>query len=197
MFLLDFLPVWSIYVIAVSGLALFLYARFFPSFAVFPYTLVNLGLEVVGIAVIASCCYLMGGVENQTRWETKVKEAETVVAKKEEASKEANVKIVEKIVIQKQIIKEKRNETTKAVVKNTDAINATCELSNSFVVLHDSASQAIIPPSTIPDAETASDVKASEALDVITQNYLTYYELRDLVMQWQEWYRTQKEIQEQ
>lgn len=193
MFLLDYLPYWAVVSFIAIGAIGYVANSIFPPFITL---LGSKGIEFFCIVVMVFGVYLLGGTNNQARWETKVKEVQAEVAQKESRSNEANVKIVEKIVIQKQIIKEKRNETKKAIIKNEASVNTTCELSNAFVVLHDSASQAKIPPSTIPDAETPSNVKASEALDIIAENYLTYYELRDLVLQWQEWYKTQKEIQE-
>lgn len=191
LFLLDFIPFWGVLTLIITGVLVYIFSL------VSPTPLYNWALQIGGVFLMVGGVYLLGGVENQSRWEAKVKAVEAIVAQKEAESKEANVKIVEKIVIQKQIIKEKRNDIKKAVAKNKSSVDATCKLSNSFVVLHDSASQAEVPRSTIPDAEATSDVKASEALDIITQNYLTYYEIRDLVLQWQEWYKTQKQIQEQ
>lgn len=193
MFLLDYLPYWAVISFIAVGIIGYLANSLFPLFI---SSLASKAVEFLCIGIMVFGVYLLGGTANQERWETRVKEAEAKVAQKEAESKDANVKLVEKIVIQKQIIKEKRDATKKIVEQNKDSVDSTCQLSNSFVVLHDSSSKAEIPPSPIPDAEAPSDVKASEALEVITDNYLTYYELRDLVIQWQEWYRTQKDIYE-
>jgi hypothetical protein len=41
---------------------------------------------------------------------------------------------------------------------------------------------------------TASNVKASELLATIVDNYGTYYEMRERLLAWQDWYTKQKHI---
>jgi len=41
---------------------------------------------------------------------------------------------------------------------------------------------------------TSSNVKMSEFLNIVTDNYATYYEVRQKLIAWQEWYRTNKQI---
>lgn len=41
---------------------------------------------------------------------------------------------------------------------------------------------------------TSSNVKMSEFLNIVTDNYATYYEVRQKLIAWQEWYKTNKQI---
>ena len=71
-----------------------------------------------------------------------------------------------------------------------------CTLSNAAIVLHNSASQNVVAPSSGPAVEGTSNVKASELLRAVTENYGTYYQIREQLLGWQEWYNEQKKIYE-
>jgi hypothetical protein len=44
---------------------------------------------------------------------------------------------------------------------------------------------------------TASDVRASEVVETVVENYGRYNELREKVIAWQKWYLEQKKIFEE
>ena len=46
-------------------------------------------------------------------------------------------------------------------------------------------------------AGAASEVKASELIGTVVENYGTYYQVVEQLRGWQDWYRTQKAIFEQ
>jgi len=69
-----------------------------------------------------------------------------------------------------------------------------CTLSNAAIVLHNSASQNVLAPSSGTTVEGTSDVKASELIRTVTENYGLYYQTREQVIGWQMWYSEQKKI---
>jgi hypothetical protein len=61
-------------------------------------------------------------------------------------------------------------------------------------VLHDVASQNQVPPSTIGTIRGTSDVETNKLIETAIENYGTCYEMRELVLSWQEWYKEQRDI---
>lgn len=92
-------------------------------------------------------------------------------------------------------LRNKKNEVvTKVITKVVKEYDNKCELSNAFIRVHDSASQDEIPTGSEPTDGGTSDVKASELLQTVTINYTTYYQMRNRLIHWQQWYIKQKEI---
>lgn len=92
-------------------------------------------------------------------------------------------------------LRNKKNEViTKVITKVVKEYDNKCELSNAFIRVHDSSSQDEVPTSSEPTDGGTSDVKASELLQTVTINYSTYYQMRNRLIQWQQWYIKQKEI---
>lgn len=92
-------------------------------------------------------------------------------------------------------LRNKKNEVvTKVITKVVKEYDNKCELSNAFIRVHDSSSQDEVPSSSEPTDGGTSNVKASELLQTVTDNYSTYYQMRNRLLQWQEWYIKQKQI---
>ena len=119
--------------------------------------------------------------------EEKLKIAET-------KSKEVNTVIQTKIVEKIKVVKETTDANVQVVEKIVTKYDNICTLSNAAIVLHDSASQNTVSPSTGSSIEGTSNVKASELLTRITENYGLYYQVREQVLGWQLWYNEQKKI---
>jgi hypothetical protein len=157
----------------------------------------NIVKAIAGIFLVAGL-FLEGYHYASKTWIEATKEFERKVQVAEEKSKQQNVKIVEKVVKQIEIVRETANEN-KQIIKDVVAkdLDNQCSLPNSAVVLHDSASQNQVSRSTQGTVGGTSDVKASEVLEVIVDNYATCYEIRTKLKAWQEWYQTQKQIYEE
>lgn len=92
-------------------------------------------------------------------------------------------------------LRNKKNEVvTKVITKVVKEYDNKCELSNAFIRVHDSSSQDEIPTGSESIDGGTSNVKASELLQTVTDNYTTYYQMRNRLIQWQQWYIKQKEI---
>jgi len=96
MWILNFLPTWIAYAIALIGaiglvVSIFagIFSRFLPSLL-----LIKLPLQLISIAALVFGVYLIGGVSNQEMWEARVKEMEQKVAVAEEKAKQTRLVIV-------------------------------------------------------------------------------------------------------
>jgi heterodisulfide reductase subunit B len=117
----------------------------------------------------------------------KIEEAESKSAKVNEVIKTVYVDRVK-------IIKEKSEDNVKYVEKIVTKYDNLCTLSNAAIKLHDSASQNVVAQSSGGTDEGTSNVKISELLRTVTENYATYYQTREQVIGWQQWYNEQKKI---
>lgn len=151
-------------------------------------------VQPIGMIILAIGIFLEGSWWNERGWQAKVKDFEQKVAVAELKAKEASAKIETKVVTKIQVIKENVNENKKAIDLY---VRDTCQLSNAAIMLHDSASQNEVSGSAISSATGTSDVKVPELLTTVTENYGTCYEIREKLIGWQDWYKTQKEIFEE
>lgn len=115
----------------------------------------------------------------------------------ENKSNDLNIQLEDKIK-ELDALRNKKNEVvTKVITKVVKEYDSKCELSNAFIRVHDSSSQDEVPSGSEPTDGGTSNVKASELLQTVTDNYSTYYQMRDRLLQWQEWYNKQKAIYEE
>jgi len=148
-------------------------------------------IKGVSMLLLVAAIFFEGYLFSQKTFQAKVKEYETKVKVAEEKAKKANKKIQIRVVEKVKIIKENSNANKTAI---TQYVTDTCELSNAAVLLHDSASQNELPPSTISSVRGTSKFKVPELLTTVTDNYGSCYETREKLKAWQDWYRTQKQI---
>jgi hypothetical protein len=150
-------------------------------------------IKGISIMLLVASIFFEGYIIAQKSFREKVKEYEAKVKVAEEKSKNASKQIEIRVVEKVKIIKEKTNANQTAITKY---VTDTCQLSNAAVLLHDSASQNELPPSTIDSARGTSNVKVPDLLARVGENYGTCYETREKLKAWQDWYRTQKQIYE-
>ena len=160
MWFLDFLSSYLfgptlIILIVVSSLLLIaaLIAKFV--FPVEPYVTAAL---IVAPLLLSIGCYVKGRNDVEIAWREKVSVLEKKVAIAEQESKEANERVVERVVEKIKIVKEVQHATTKEIEKNKAIINRDCELHDLAIMLHNSSSQNSIPagPKHLNGASTKS-----------------------------------------
>jgi cell division septum initiation protein DivIVA len=132
-----------------------------------------------------------GTINSNESWKQKVSELEIKIANAAVISAEANLKIQENLNEKTEVITNKKNETIKEITKY---VHNDCNISNVAISLHDSSSQNAFPESTLGTITGTSNVEMSELLNIITENYATYYEQTEKLKAWQEWYKKNKEI---
>jgi hypothetical protein len=112
----------------------------------------------------------------------------------EEKSAQVNDTIHKVYVDRIKVIKETGEENVRYIEKIVTKYDNLCILSNSAILLHDSASQNEISRGTFGSDEGTSNVKISELLRTVADNYSTYYQTREQIIGWQQWYTEQKKI---
>ena len=151
-------------------------------------------IRVTAIVVALFGIYFEGGYMTEKEWRARVQELEDKVKVAEEKSAEVNTVIEKQYVDRVKVIKETANANIQYVDRVVAKYDNLCTVSNAAVLLHDSASRNEVARSTIGLDEGTSSLKISDILSTVTDNYSTYYQVREQVLGWQQWYREQKKI---
>ena len=196
MWLLEFLPDWIFHAVLVVGV-MAMAASFVLKFVPF-VTAYRLPIQAAGLILTVLGVWFEGAMSNEAAWQARVHEMEQKVAAAEVKSAQETVRIVTRVVTQIQTIKDTTNANTQYLEKQVaQDLDRECSLTNASVMLHNSASQNEMARSAGDTAGAASEVKASELIGAIVENYGTYYQVVERLKGWQDWYRTQKAIFEQ
>ena len=113
MWLLSFLPDWWFYALLALGLA-GIFVSYLMSFIPFVSTYRNL-IQALSIVAIVIGTYMAGAISNEDKWQMKIKDLELKISQSETQSAEENIKIVDRIITKKQIVKEKGDEVIKYI----------------------------------------------------------------------------------
>jgi uncharacterized protein YacL len=143
MWILQWLPNWLFYVILLLGLIAFLVTyllKFIPIPALYIY---RTPIQIVSVIMIVFGVYMAGSIANNESWLAKVKEVEAKLAEAEAKGAQETVKIVEKVVVQKQVIKERGQDIVKYVDREVVKYDNKCEIPPPFVEAHNKAAEKI------------------------------------------------------
>ena len=155
----------------------------------------KLPAELVGVVLLVVGSYLFGSYGTEMSWRERVKELEAKVKIAEEKSQQVNTVIETKVVTKIKVVKENvyvNREIIKEVAGKQ--LDASCSLPKSTISLHDSASRNEVAERAAATDGTPSEVKASQLLDRVVENYGSCHENAAKLEAWQEWYREQKKI---
>jgi hypothetical protein len=190
MWMLALVPteILQLFVHGVVGLAavLFVASFFFGVYKPF--------IRVAAIVVALFGIYFEGGYMTEIEWRARVEALEAKVKVAEEKSAEVNTVIEKQYVDRVKVIKETANANIQYVDRVVAKYDNLCTVSNAAVLLHDSASRNEVARSSLGLDEGTSSLKISDILSTVTDNYSTYYQVREQVLGWQQWYREQKKI---
>ena len=196
MWLLEFLPDWIFHAVLVVGV-MAMAASFVLKFIPF-VTAYRLPIQAAGLILTVLGVWFEGAISNEAAWQARVHEMEQKVAAAEVKSAQETVRIVTRVVTQIQTIKDTTNANVRYLeTQVAQDLDRECSLTNASVLLHNSASQNEMARSAGDTAGAASEVKASELIGAVVENYGTYYQVVERLKGWQDWYRTQKTIFEQ
>lgn len=151
-------------------------------------------IKCVATLLLLLGIYCEGGIGVETEWRLRMSALEEKIKIAEEKSAQVNTVIQTKVVEKIKIVKETTDANVKIVEKIVIKYDNLCTLSNAAISLHNSASQNTISASTGKSVEGTSDVKSSALISTIAENYGTYYQVREQVLGWQQWYSEQKKI---
>jgi len=178
---------------AIHGIVLFGIVVFISSYFAGPYKIL---VSPFALVIILFGIFYEGNYYGTKDYRARIAEMETKVDEVKVESEKVNTVIQTKYVDRVKIVKEKAEENVKIIEKIVTQYDNKCELSNAAIVLHNSASQNTVSPSAGNSVEGTSNVKISDVLRAVTDNYSTYYQTREQVIGWQQWYKEQKKLYE-
>jgi len=185
--------VWIYYIFTIAGFGLYVCSKlvkWIPMMGQY-----KLPAELVGVVLLVVGAYLFGGYGVQQAWLARVSELEAKVKIAEEKSQQVNTviqtKVVEKIKVVKENVYVNREIIKEVAGKQLDA---SCSLPKSTISLHDSASRNEVAGRAAATDGTPSEIKASQLLDRVVENYGSCHENAAKLEAWQEWYKEQKKI---
>ena len=189
----DSLFVWIYYIMLTAGLVFYVASKlvaWIPMMGQY-----KLPAELVGVVLLVVGAYFYGGYGVQSAWLARVAELEAKVKAAEEQSQKVNTVIQERVVTKIKVVKENvyvNREIIKEVAGKQ--LDSSCSLPKSTVSLHDSASRNEVAGRAAATDGTPSEVKASQLIDRVVENYGSCHENAAKIEAWQEWYREQKKI---
>jgi hypothetical protein len=189
----DSLFVWIYYIILTAGITLYIASKLVKWIPLMGQY--KLPAELVGVVLLVVGAYFYGGHGVQQAWLARVQELEAKVKIAEEKSQQVNTVIETKVVTKIQVVKENvyvNREIIKEVAGKQ--LDAQCSLPKSTISLHDSASRNEVAGRAAATDGTPSEVKASQLLDRVVENYGSCHENAAKLEAWQEWYKEQKKI---
>lgn len=151
-------------------------------------------IQVIAILVTVVAVWFEGGISRDKEYREQIAELKVKIAQAEKESAEANTKLVEQLKENEKLRKEKKNATQTIVNQVVSKYDGNCVLSNAFIRVHDSASQDKLPEGARQSDGDPSNVKPSEVLNTVIDNYESCYNMRDKLIKWQEWYKIQREL---
>lgn len=140
--------------------------------------------------------YFEGSLNNKKDYLKKLSDMQEKIRIAEEKSHQVNEVIKTVYIDRVKVIKQRGKENVEYIEKIVTKYDNLCTLSNAAIRVHNGASQNQVARSTEGIDEGTSDVKASELLKTVTDNYTTYYQTREQLIGWQQWYKEQKKIYE-
>jgi len=189
----DSLFIWIYYIMLTLGVGLYIASKLIKWIPMMGQY--KLPAELVGVVLLVIGSYLFGGYGVQQAWLARVAELEAKVKAAEEQSQKVNTVIQEKVVTKIKVVKENvyvNREIIKEVAGKQ--LDASCSLPKSTISLHDSASRNEVAGRAAATDGTPSEIKASQLLDRVVENYGSCHENAAKLEAWQEWYKEQKKI---
>ena len=193
--LVSFLPDWVFHIVIFLGIGSLVASAILKRLpALHTYSFIT---YFAGLVLIISGVWFEGGISEKTKWEEKVKELENKVQVAETKSHEVNTVIETKIVERVKIVKDTKNANKETAKLIANQLDSKCVVPESTVVLINSASQNEVARGASSTDGSASNVRASDVVETVIENYGRYNELREKVIAWQKWYLEQKKIFEE
>jgi len=134
MWILKFLPYWLFYAILLIGLVGLLVSKFIPGYYRTAVQGIAVGMIVLGL-------YMSGAISNEESWQAKVRELEVKVAEAEAQAGKVTIQIVEKVVTQTRVVREKGKDIVQYVDREIVKFDNKCEIPTEFVDIINKAAE--------------------------------------------------------
>lgn len=105
-------------------------------------------IQIVSLLILSFGLYLEGGLADNKIWEARVAEVKVKLAEAEAKSAKENVKIVERVVVKTQVVKERGADIIKYVDREIVKYDTKflpggiCEIPKEFIKAHNDAAEA-------------------------------------------------------
>ena len=96
-------------------------------------------IQIVSVIFIVIGVYMAGSIANNESWEAKVKEVQAKLAEAESQGAKETIKIVEKIVVQEKIVRQRGQDIVQYVDREVVKYDNKCEIPPPFVDAHNQA----------------------------------------------------------
>jgi hypothetical protein len=143
MWILQWLPWWLFYVVlalGLIGLVVTYLLKFIPLPIIHVY---KTPLQVGSIILVVIGVYMLGSIANERAWQARIKELEVKLAQAEAEAAKENIKIVEKVVVQQKIVRERGQNIVQYVDREVVKYDTKCEIPQPFVDAHNRAAEKI------------------------------------------------------
>jgi len=141
MWILQWLPNWIFYVILCIGLIGWLVTyllKFIPLPQLFIY---RNPIQIISVVLIVIGVYMSGSIANNEAWEAKVREVQAKLLEAEAKAAEETVRIVEKVVVQQKVVRERGRDVVQYVDREVVKYDTKCEIPQPFVDAHNKAAE--------------------------------------------------------
>lgn len=135
MWLLNFLPDWIFYALIFWSAAGIIAVQYIPQ-TIIGY---RIPLQAALAALLVYGVYMSGAISNEEKWKARVEEVQKQLVEAENKSAIETVKVVEKVVYEKQIIKQKGDDVIKYIDKEVVKYDTKflpggpCEMPKEFI----------------------------------------------------------------
>jgi hypothetical protein len=195
LWLINFLPDWVFHIVIFLGIGSLVASAILKRLpTLHTYSFIT---YFAGLVLIVSGVWFEGALNEKTNWEQKIKDLEAKVQIAEAKSQQVNTIIETQIVERVKIVKDTKNANKETAKLIANQLDSKCIVPESTVLLLNSASQNEVARSTGSTDGSASNVRASEVVETVVENYGRYNELREKIIGWQKWYQDQKKIFEE
>lgn len=189
MWLTSFLPEYFFHALVTIGAAgVLLCAAPLP----FPF---KSYINLVCVSLLAFGLYTEGGLAERKKWEEKIEAQKLQIEQLKTESSKITTEVVTKYVDRYTVVTEKADEIIRQVpIYITEKADASCTVTNGFVVLHDAAARNTVPEAAGKANDEAAGVKISEVSATLAENYKRYHQLKTQLESLQEWIREQEKV---
>lgn len=141
MWIFNFLPDWFFHAFGIIGILAILVSMFLKRI---PFVdNYYLPIRIVGFVTLCFGIFFEGALYNNANWVARVKEMEAKVAAAEAEAKKENIKIVEKVVVKQQVVKQRGEDIIKYVDREITKYDSTCVIPKEFVKALNDAAQGV------------------------------------------------------
>ena len=143
MWILQWLPWWLFYMVlalGLFGLVVTYLLKFIPLPIIHVY---KTPLQIGSIILVVIGVYMLGSIANERAWQARIKELEVKLAQAEAEAAKQNIKIVEKVVVQQKIVRERGQNIVQYVDREVVKYDTRCEIPQPFVDAHNRAAEKI------------------------------------------------------